>query len=122
MNMILKDPNVVQCIHCKSFLTKEFMRAHSLECSSRKRALKLDRMNLKRRGKYLYAVALQRWDGTTWAPDIVYLHANSAGEARHLFWVAEQEKDKVHIVEVGLTVGWFQSESGGIYATPGESA
>ena len=51
---------VVRCNHCKAVILLQHRRAHALDCSARKRKLKLDKITFTRNGHSLYAIACAR--------------------------------------------------------------
>jgi hypothetical protein len=103
--------HVVKCNHCKSPVLFEHRAWHSIECRKRRNAKKLDAMNLSKDGKALYAIAAARKRKGQWrAPEIHYAHGETPSHAKHQF--LSGETDPIHVISIGLAIGWFEHESG----------
>jgi hypothetical protein len=85
---------------------------HALECRQKRNAAKLEALNLTAKdGKQLFAVAASRRRRGKWrAPEILYAHANDPAAAK--LQVVSGESEPIHIISVGLAIGWFEHESG----------
>lgn len=104
--------HVVRCNHCRQPVLYEHRSLHAFECRQRRNKQKLAAFNLTK-DKPLYAVAVSRFKGGEWrAPETLYAHAETPSEAKRI--VLSGETDKLHIIEVGLAVGWFEHEKTGI--------
>lgn len=103
--------HVVKCNHCKSPVLFAHRAMHALECRQRRNAAKLAAMNLSKDGKPLYAIAASRRRKGQWkAPEIHYAHGDTPSDAKSQFLSGEHEP--IHIVSVGLAIGWFEHETG----------
>lgn len=104
---------VFRCNHCRTPVLKEHRALHAFECRQTRNRQKLGAMNLEKDGKPLYAVAITRKRRGKWRPpEILYAHADSAGEAKH--YAVSGEIDPIHVIETGLAVGWFEQEKTGL--------
>ena len=102
----------LKCNHCGTPVLFEHRAMHAYDCRQRRNAQKLGGMNLSKDGKALYAVVITRFKGGKWhAPETLYAHANSPGEAKR---IATAGMGLLKVVECGLAVGWFQQEKTGI--------
>lgn len=108
--------HVVKCNHCKTFVLNEHRTWHAIECRAKRNRAKLGAMNLEKSGQLLYAVAAARRKHGRWQPPIVeHVHADGPGHARAQF-LAGEDKNNVHVIEVGLAIGVFEDAQGRITA------
>jgi len=109
---------IVRCNHCKQVVLLEHRNAHALDCSSRKRKRKLDKVAMEREGKRLYAIAVARHlYADKYRGEMHYAHATSVADAKAQFCFAEPDRQKVRILEVGLAIGWEVDEKGEIVSS-----
>ena len=103
--------SIVRCNHCGMPVLQEHRAIHAFECRQRRHQLKGEAMNLTKDGRPLYAIAVTRKRHGSWqAPEILYAHGNSPAEAQRVALTAET--DPIKVIEIGLAMGWFQSQSG----------
>lgn len=108
------DPSLVRCNHCKSIVKLDDRRAHAIECKSRRNQKKLDRMTLRRKGLAMYAIGAARLVNGQWKKEVHHVHAEDANHARAQFCYAEPDRRTVHILAVGLAIGWLGDDNGEI--------
>lgn len=112
--MQLTQETPVRCKHCRAVILAKDCRAHALDCATKKRSQKLDRVTLKKNGMSLYAVAAAHYAGKGfWKQQIHYLHAESVAHARGQFCLGYPNRKRVKIMEVGLAIGWEVNEKTG---------
>lgn len=105
---------VVRCNHCKTLVASEHRTAHALECRSKRNRQKLGSINLEQKGQPTYAIIFSKKTGEEWSPPLTtYVNAHNVLHARGQF-LAGEDTSKLHIIEVGLAIGWFQDAQGNI--------
>lgn len=107
-----RAPNIARCKHCRTVVKLEHRRAHSRECRKRRDQKKLDRMTMMRDGLRLYAIGAVRWTRNGWKKEVHHVHAEDMNHARAQFCYAEPDRKRVHILAVGLAIGWQANEKG----------
>lgn len=100
------NPDLVRCDYCKAIVRKEDRRAHAKDCRSRRNQKKLDQMTMKRKGLCMYAIAAARNVNGSWNKEVHHVHAEDEKHARAQFCYAEPNRKLVHIIAVGLCIGW----------------
>lgn len=109
--------HMVRCKYCKEPVLWRNRRYHAEQCRMKRNAQKLDAMNLRKREGALYAVVVTRKKGKGWGPfETHYLHAQNVKQARRDYLASEPEPRKVHIIEIGLAIGFFQNAQGQLVA------
>lgn len=104
---------VIRCNHCRQPVHAMYRRQHLQECRDYQRRQKLGRMNFEKNGKKLYAVALLRFNGKDWLPEMHYTHADSQSQARNSILFGERDRSRIAIVDAGLAIGMFATDRDG---------
>lgn len=100
------DPDLVRCNHCKSIVRLADRRAHAKDCRSRQNQKRLEKMATARKGLLMYAIAAARWTPGGWKKEVHHVHAEDIKHAKAQFCYAEPNRKLVHIIAVGLCIGW----------------
>lgn len=106
--------HVIRCNHCKQPVHAIYRHQHLKECRAYIRRQKLGRMNFEKNGRKLYAVALVRFNGQEWVPEMHYTHAESQSQARNSVLFGERDRSRVAIVDAGLAIGMFAVDRDGM--------
>jgi hypothetical protein len=107
------DPDLVRCNHCKSIIRKEHRRAHALDCKSRRNQKRLEELAMVRKGLCMYAIAAARNVNGNWVKEVHHVHAEDEKHARAQFCYTEPNRKLVHIIAVGLCIGWQANADSG---------
>lgn len=107
---------LVRCKHCRQVLHGIHRGHHLKECRPYLRKQKLNRIAFTKDGRSLYAIAIQRFNPTTgqWLPEMHYTHAHGPAHAKRNFFSNESNRQRVHIVDVGLAIGMFAVDRDGM--------